>query len=227
MTAFHETQTLTSVTPQVLLGNHLKALKLPTFVREYEKVAMESAQDLADYPRYLLRLCELERIDRERRNVERRIRLARFPQTKSFDTFDFTAQPSLNKALVLELSRCQWMEKRQNCIALGPSGTGKTHVALALGLAACQKGYSVAFMTAAALVHELMEARDERRLRALQKYLNTVKLLIIDELGYVPFTAVGSELLFEVFSQRYERGSTLVTSNRHSMNGLQSSVQKD
>jgi IstB-like ATP binding protein len=109
--------------------------------------------------------------------------------------------------------RCEWIEKRQNCIAFGPSGTGKTHTALGLALAACQKGYSVAFTTAAALVHELMEARDERRLRALQKQLNTVKLLIVDELGYVPFTAVGSELLFEVFSQRYERGSTLVTSN--------------
>jgi DNA replication protein DnaC len=128
-------------------------------------------------------------------------------------TFDFAAQPSLNKPLVLELSRCDWIEKRHNCIALGPSGTGKTHVALALGLAACQKGYNVAFTTAASLVHELMEARDERRLRALQKHLNTVKLLIVDELGYVPLTAVGGELLFEVFSQRYERGSTLVTSN--------------
>jgi hypothetical protein len=106
MTMLHETPTLTAVAPQMLLGNHLKALKLPTFAREYEKVAMESAQDRADYPRYLLRLCELERIDRERRNVERRIRLARFPQTKSLDTFDFTAQPSLNKALVLELARC-------------------------------------------------------------------------------------------------------------------------
>ena len=139
--------------------------------------------------------------------------MGRFSQVKSLDTFDFAAQPSINKPLVLELARCEWIEKRQNCIALGPSGTGKTHVALALGLAACQKGYSVAFTTAAALVHELMEARDERRLRALQKHLNTVKLLIVDELGYVPFTAVGSELLFDVFSQRYERGSTLVTSN--------------
>jgi len=203
----------TIVAPQVLLGNHLKALKLPTFAREYEKVAMDSARDSADYPRYLLRLCELERIDRERRNVERRIRQARFSQVKSLDTFDFAAQPSLNKSLVLELARGEWIEKRQNCIALGPSGTGKTHAALALGLAACQKGHSVAFTTAAALVHELMEARDERRLRALQKHLNTVKLLIVDELGYVPFTAVGSELLFEVFSQRYERGATMVTSN--------------
>jgi hypothetical protein len=86
-------------------------------------------------------------------------------------------------------------------------------MALALGLAACQKNYSVAFTTAAALVHELMEARDERRLRALQKHLNAVRLLIVDELGYVPFTAVGAELFFEVLSQRYERGATLITSN--------------
>ena len=132
MTMSRDTTALTAVAPQVLLGNHLKALKLPTFAREYEKVAMESAQDRADYPRYLLRLCELERVDREWRNIERRIRAARFPQTKSLDTFDFTAQPSLNKALVLELARCEWIEKRQNCIALGPSGTGKTHIGLAL-----------------------------------------------------------------------------------------------
>jgi DNA replication protein DnaC len=203
----------TSVPPQILLGDHLKSLKLPAFAREYQKVAMEAAEDRADYPKYLLRLCELERIDRDRRSIERRIRLARFPHTKSFDTFDFAAQPSLNKALVLELARCEWIEKRRNIIALGPSGTGKTHTALALGLAACQRGYSVSFTTAAAIVHELMEARDERRLRRAQKQLASVKLLIIDELGYVPFTAVGAELLFEVLSQRYERGSTLITSN--------------
>ncbi|GMM62535.1 hypothetical protein NUTIK01_33120 [Novosphingobium sp. IK01] len=113
----------------------------------------------------------------------------------------------------VELARGEWIERQRNVIALGPSGTGKTHTALALGLAACQKGHSVAFTTAAALVHDLMEARDERRLRSLQKHLASVKLLILDELGYVPFTAVGGELLFEVLSQRYERGSTLITSN--------------
>ena len=139
--------------------------------------------------------------------------MARFSQVRSLHTFDFAAQPSINEPLVLELARWEWIEKRQNCIALGPSGTGKTHVALALGLAACQKGYSVAFTTAAALVHELMEARDERRLRALQKHLNTVKLLIVDELGYVPITAIRSELRFDVFSKRYQRGETLATSN--------------
>lgn len=131
-------QASTSVPPAVLLPNHLKALKLRTFVREHEKVALEAAQDRTDYARYLLRLCELERIDRERRMVERRIRMARFPHTKSFDTFDFAARPSLNKALV----RGEWIERRRNVIALGPSGTGKTHAALALGLAACQKGLS-------------------------------------------------------------------------------------
>jgi len=199
--------------PQVLLAHHLKSLKLPTFAREYEKVASECTRDQVDYPRYLLRLCELERIERDRRNMERRIRAAKFPQTKSLDTFDFKAIPSLNKALVLELARCEWIERRENCIALGPAGTGKTHTALALGLAACQKNYSVLFVTAAALVHELMEARDERRLRILQKNLSKVDLLIVDELGYVPFTAVGSELLFEVLSRRYERGSTMLTSN--------------
>jgi DNA replication protein DnaC len=203
----------TVVPPQVLLANHLKSLKLLTFAREYEKVAIECAREQADFPRYLLRLCELERIDRDRRNMERRIRRARFPQTKSLDTFDFKAIPSLNKSLVLELARCEWIEQRENCIALGPAGTGKTHTALALGLAACQRNHSVLFVTAAALVHELMEARDERRLRVLQKQLTKVNLLIVDELGYVPFTAVGSELLFEVISRRYENGATLVTSN--------------
>ena len=182
-------------------------------MREYDKVARECARDGTDHPRYLLRLIELELIDRERRTVERRIRAARFPAVKSFDTFDFTAIPGLNKMLVLELARSEYILRRENIIALGNSGTGKTHVALALGLAACQKGLTVAFTTAASLVSQLMEARDERRLLKLQRDLAAVKLLIIDELGYVPLSPTGAELLFEVFSQRYERGSTIVTSN--------------
>ena len=202
-----------SGTPQVLLAHHLKQLKLPTVLREYDKVARECARDGVDHPRYLLRLIELELIDRERRTVERRIRAARFPAVKSFDTFDFTAIPTLNKMLVLELSRCEYILRRENIIVLGNSGTGKTHVALALGLAACQRGFTVAFTTAAALVSQLLEARDERRLLKLQRDLASVKLLIIDELGYVPLSPTGAELLFETFSQRDERGSTIVTSN--------------
>ena len=115
--------------------------------------------------------------------------------------------------LVLELARCEYVGRRENIIALGNSGTGKTHIALGLGLAACQKGLSVGFLTAAALVHELMEARDEKRLLRLQKQLAKYHLLIIDELGFVPLSKTGAELLFEVFSQRYERGSILVTCN--------------
>jgi DNA replication protein DnaC len=203
----------TPAPPRVLLAHHLRQLKLPTVLREYEKVAAEAAREGLDHVRFLLRLVELELIDRERRMVERRIRAARFPAVKSFDTFDFAAIPSLNKPLVLELARCEYVVARDNVIALGNSGTGKTHVCLALGLAACQRGLSVAFATAAGLVHQLMEARDEKRLLRLQAQLATVKLLIVDELGYVPLSQTGAELLFEVFSQRHERGSTIVTSN--------------
>lgn len=199
--------------PQVLLEHHLKALKLPTFLAEYDKVARESAADGIDHPRYLLRLAELELIERERRLVDRRIRAAKFPATKSLDTFDFMAIPALNKMLMLELARSEYVIRNENVIALGNSGTGKTHVALGLGLAACQKGFSVLFTSTATLVNRLMEARDSRQLSRLQAQLASVKLLIIDELGYVPLSPTGAELLFEVFSQRYERGSTIVTSN--------------
>ena len=200
-------------TPELLLAHHLKALKLPTFLREYDKLARQCAAEGVDHSRYLLRLAELELIERERRMVERRIKEAKFPAIKSLDSFDFLALPSLNKALVLELARSEYVARRENLIAVGNSGTGKTHIALGLGLAACQKGLSVGFITAAALVHELIEARDEKRLLRLQHQFAGYKLLIIDELGYVPFSQTGAELLFEMFSQRYERASTIVTSN--------------
>ena len=202
-----------SATPQVLLSHHLKALRLPTFLREYDKVARQCAAEGVDHVRYLHRLAELEMIEREQRLVERRIRAARFPTVKSLDSYDFTALPMLNKTLVLELARCEYLARRENVIALGNAGTGKSHIALGLGLAACQKGLAVGFITAAALVHELIEARDDKRLLRLQRQLAACQLLIIDELGYVPLSPTGAELLFEVFSQRYERGSVIVTSN--------------
>ena len=199
--------------PEILLAHYLKTLKLPTFQREYQKLARLCATEGVDHVGYLFRLAEREMIERDRRKVERRIKAAKFPVVKSLDSFDFTAIPKLNKMQVLELARCEWIERRENVIALGPSGTGKTHVALGLGLAACQKGLSVGFTTAAALVSEMMEARDERRLLRFQKQMAAYKLLIIDELGFVPLSKTGAELLFELISQRYERGATLITSN--------------
>ena len=187
---------------------------MPTFLRKYATLARQCATDAVDHVRATC--CdwtELELIERERRMIERRIKEARFPAVKSLDSFDFLALPSLNKALVLELARSEYVLRRENVIAVGNSGTGKSHVALGLGLAACQKGLSVGFTTAAAVVHELIEARDEKRLLRLQRQLAGYKLLVIDELGYVPLSQTGAELLFEVFSQRYERGSTIVTSN--------------
>jgi DNA replication protein DnaC len=164
--------------PQLLLDHHLKTLKLPTFLREYDKLARQCAAEGVDHTRYLLRLAELELNERERRMVERRIKEARFPAVKSLDSFDFLALPSLNKTLVLELARSEYVSRRENIIAVGNSGTGKTHIAIGLGLAACQKGLPVGFITAAALVHELIEARDEKRLLRLQRQLAGYKLLI-------------------------------------------------
>ena len=194
----------------ILLEHHLKELRLPSFLHEYGKMAAQCAAENVDHPSYLFRLAELKLIDRHQRMVERRIRAARFPTVKSLETFDFPAIPSVNKALVMELARCEYIERRENVIAVGNSGT---HVALGLGLAACQRGMSVGFTTAAGLVHEMIEARDERRLLNLQRQLSRLNLLIIDELGFVPLSRTGAELLFEVFSQRYERGSTMVTTN--------------
>jgi DNA replication protein DnaC len=190
-----ETVPVPTDTPQVLLQHHLKALRLPIFLREYDKVARQCAAEDVDYPRYLLRVSELELLDRERPATERRVRQAKFPVVKSLDSFDFLAIPSLNKALVLELVRCEFLLRRENVLLLGNSGTGKTQVALALGLAACQRGHRVRFTTAAALVHELMEARDEKKLLRFQKQIAAYELLIVDELGFVPLPKTGAELL--------------------------------
>tara|TARA_B110000003_G_scaffold60933_1_gene61215 strand:+ start:14013 stop:14450 length:438 start_codon:yes stop_codon:yes gene_type:complete len=138
---------------------------------------------------------------------------ARFSAIKSLDSFGFKTIPSLNKMMVLDLASCKWIERPENVIALDPLGTGKTHVTLWLGLATCQKRLPVAFVTTAALVNELMEARGEKRLLLHQRQLAEMKLMIIDELGFVPLSKTGAELLFELILQRYERGLTLITSD--------------
>jgi DNA replication protein DnaC len=138
-------------------------------LREFPKLADQCAKESATFEQFLLRLVEQEMLDRERLATERRIKAAKFPGSKSLEAYDFLAIPSRNKKLVVELARCEWIGRRESLLALGNSGTGKTHIGLALGLAACQQGIRVRFTTAAALVHELIEARDEKRLLRYKK----------------------------------------------------------
>ena len=197
----------------MLLRSNLKQLRLPTIGAEFEKLAREAAAADEGYEQYLLRLTELEVAARASNAVQARIRAAGFPVQKDFDTFDFAAVPHLSKPKVLELARGEWIEQRSNVCLLGSPGTGKTHVATALGLAACRQGKRVRFFTAAALVTQLEEAQKRYQLDRLLAQLDRTDLLICDELGYLSFSRAGAELLFQVFADRYERRSLLVTSN--------------
>jgi DNA replication protein DnaC len=197
----------------LLLEHHLKALKLPTMLRDYTAVAAVCSQERSVYAEFLLRLTERELIERERRAAERRLKEAQFPVVKTIDSFDFTAQPSLNAALVRELLGGDYLVGKENVLLVGNPGTGKTHLAIALGFAACAQGRRVRFSTATALVTMLLEAREERTLQRLCRQLERVDLLILDELGYVPFSKAGAELLFDVVSRCYEQTSLIVTTN--------------
>jgi DNA replication protein DnaC len=180
---------------------------------EFEKLAREAADAGEGHEQYLLRLSELELAARSANALVARIRAADFPVHKDFDTFDFSCLPGLNKLKVLELARGEWIEQRGNCCLIGSPGTGKTHLAIALGLAACRQGKRVRFFTAAALVTRLEEAQKQYQLDRTLAQLERTDLLICDELGYLSFSRVGAELLFQVFAERYERRSLLVTSN--------------
>ncbi len=199
--------------PTVLLEHYLKQLKLPTMLREHAKLASVCQSQRADYQTFLLRLSEREIHDRELRAAERRVKAAKFPVVKTLDTFDFKAQPSINQELVRELIRGEYMDRCENILLIGNSGTGKSHLATGLAFAACQQGRRVRFFTATGLVTQLLEKREERQLERFQKQLERLHLIVLDELGYVPFSKIGAELLFEVVSRAYERTSLIVTTN--------------
>jgi len=196
-----------------LLKTHFRQLRLPTMGAEFEKLARDAAATNQTFVGFLLRLTELELATRAANAVATRIKNAEFPILKDFDTYDFSLMPGLSKPKILELARCEWIEQKFNCCFLGGQGTGKSHLAVALGQAACRAGLRVGFFTAAELVSRLEKAQKQYTLDRFLGQLERLSLLICDELGYVSLSRGGVELLFRVFADRYERASMLVTSN--------------
>ena len=194
------------------LERSLRALRLSGMGATLQVRALAVASHEMDFIEAFSWLVQDELDRRRSRLLDRRYTLSGLSERKELKEFDWSYNPSIPKRAVLELATLKFLDAREDALLIGKPGTGKSHIALGLGLAACQKGLSVGFTNAAAVVHELIEARDEKRLLRLQRQLAAYKLLIIDELGFVPLSQTGAELLFEVFSQRYERGSTIVTS---------------
>lgn len=198
---------------ELLIRSYLKQLRLPGMAQSYSKLAREAAEANMSYQGYLLALLELETTRRVENATTKRIARARFPYLRTLDQFDFSALPSLNKAKVLELSRGEYIRARENVIAIGNTGTGKTHIAISLGLLACQQGWKVRFYTAAGLINELSEAQAQQRLGRLHKQLQSYELIILDEVGFIPFSPSGSQALFQFCSGRYLTGSMIITTN--------------
>ena len=198
---------------ELLLRSYLKRLRLPVVAQNYVRLSSEAAASNQTFPDYLLALIEGEITQREENTQKLRISKARFPVMKTLDAFEFSAIPSLNKALVLELSRGSYIEKRENIIFMGSYGTGKTHLAISLGISACRQGKRVRFSTAAGLINDLLEAQAQFRLGKLEASLARYDVIVLDELGFVPFTKEGAEALFTFCSGRYERGSLIITTN--------------
>jgi DNA replication protein DnaC len=180
---------------------------------ECEKVAARCARENVDHLGFPLRLCELELLDREARAAARRLKAARFPVARALDGFDFAAVPSVNKPLIPELMRCDYIERRENILLIGGSGSGKTHLATTLASEACARGKRVRLFRVTELAAQLLEAREERQLSRMKSQLAKLDLLVLDELGCVPASKIGAEPLFDVIGTANERSSVIVTTN--------------
>jgi DNA replication protein DnaC len=196
-----------------LIKADARALKMPGLARTYETLAREAREAKWTHEEYLHEVLRAEISSRTDSAIRHRISDARFPELKTLDSFDFKAADGVDAGLVSRLARCEWVKKAENVILAGPIGTGKTHLAIALGIEAAKQRFHVAFLRAADLVRGLVEARDKRELGRLQRRLSRVDLLVIDEVGFVPFDRAGGELLFNAIAARYEKKSVLVTTN--------------
>ena len=195
------------------LAADLKTLCLSGVGANWSRLAEQARRRRQPHAEYLADLMHLEVTGRRERRIARRISEARFPVLKTLDGFDFTAQPHLDREQVLELAGSAFVEQAANVVLLGGVGTGKTHLAIALGLACCQHERRVRFTTAAELTNVLVEAREQGRLSRKLEQLAGVDLVILDELGYVPFDKAGADLLFNFVARVYERRSLIVTTN--------------
>jgi DNA replication protein DnaC len=199
--------------PNGLLESYLRQLRLPTFLKNYRTYAADAARSNLDYPRFLLALAEQEVNQREHNRIQRRIKAAHFPVFKELANFDFSAIPSLNKAQILDLARGEYVQKRESIIFIGNPGLGKTHLSIGLALACCRQKYKARFWTTAGLVNELLQAQDDHRLHRFIAQALKLDLVVLDELGFIPFSADGAHALFTFCSELYERLSLIITTN--------------
>lgn len=197
----------------LLLETYLKQLRLPVFLRNYRQFAEDAAQADHAYDRYLLALAEQEVNQRDENRRLQRIKAARFPVLKELADFDFSCLPDLSKQKVLDLARGEYLKKAESILMVGNPGLGKSHIATGLALAACRQGHRVRFYNAAGLVNDLTQAQNEHRLARFLAAALRHRLIVLDELGFIPFSATGAQLIFQFCSSLYERVSMIVTTN--------------
>ena len=200
-------------TVEMVLRQNLKALKLSTMFSRLEEHVRQASEAHQSYEEFLLGLTDIELQVRADNRLKRRLKEARFPLMKPLDTFQFEKAVGLDARQIRQLCTGEYIRQSHNVIFLGKSGTGKTHLATGLGIEACKEGFRTRFVTGCGLVNELVEAQEERVLNRLLKRYASYDLLILDELGYVPFSKIGAELLFQVLAERHERKSVIITTN--------------